>query len=97
MSSVIDQVKKHIDDMIWSGSDAGSLFNLDDYQLRSRSPKNSKSRYALITDILNYDCEGKKLIDEVDEANVENLYDECLLHMANHPTRDFPGGGPLGQ
>ena len=95
MSSVIDQVKKHIDDMIWSSSDAGSLFNLDDYQLRSRSPKNSKSRYALITDILNYDCEGKRLIDEVDEANVENLYNECLLHMANHPARDFPGGGPF--
>ena len=95
MSSVIDQVKKHIDDMIWSGSDAGSLFNLDDYQLRSRSAKNSKSRYGLITDILNYDQGGKRLIDEVNEEHLENLYDECLLYMANHPTRDFPDGGPF--
>ena len=95
MNSVIDQVKKHIEEVVFPRSGCKSLFSIYDYQLRSRSAKNSKSRYGLITDILNYDQGGKRLIDEVNEEHLENLYDECLLYMANHPTRDFPDGGPF--
>ena len=97
MESEINQVKEQIDAIVWASWPIAvePWLDSDNYQLGSTSPKNKKSRYGLIHDILHYGDEGERIIDSIDEKNLQQLYDNCMLHMANHPTNDFPGGGPL--
>ena len=86
---IIAEVEAQVDLTLMSDDGWFSRF---DYSFLAKSPKNPKSRYGLIHDILHHGADGKRIIDKINKNNLNYIYEKCMDYIDNHQVRDHPGG-----
>ena len=82
LNSDIVEIRAQMDRVIAGKSDR--LFNISDYNLKSKDRKNMKSIYGLIHNILHHGDDGDRIIDRTRNDNLEYLYEKCVGHVKNH-------------
>ena len=82
LNSDIVEIMAQMDRVIAGKSDR--LFNISDYNLKSKDRKNMKSIYGLIHNILHHGDDGYRIIDRTRNDNLEYLYEKCVGHVKNH-------------
>jgi len=82
LNSDIVEIMAQMDRVIAGKSDR--LFNISDYNLKSKDRKNMKSIYGLIHNILHHGEDGDRIIDRTRNDNLEYLYEKCVGHVKNH-------------
>ena len=82
LNSDIVEIMAQMDRVIAGKSDR--LFNISDYNLKSKDRKNMKSIYGLIHNILHHGDDGDRIIDRTRNDNLEYLYEKCVGHVKNH-------------
>ena len=82
LNSDIVEIMAQMDRVISGKSDR--LFNISDYNLKSKDRKNMKSIYGLIHNILHHGDDGDRIIDRTRNDNLEYLYEKCVGHVKNH-------------
>ena len=82
LNSDIVEVKTQMDRII--GGKADRLFDVSDYNLRSKDRKNMKSVYGLIHNILHHGDDGERIIDRTRNNNLDYFYEKCVAHLKSH-------------
>ena len=82
LNSDIVEVKTQMDRII-SGK-ADRLFDVSDYNLKSKDRKNMKSVYGLIHNILHHGDDGERIIDRTRNDNLDYFYEKCVAHLKSH-------------
>ena len=82
LNSDIVEVKTQMDRII--GGKADRLFDVSDYNLRSKDRKNMKSVYGLIHNILHHGEDGERIIDRTRNNNLDYFYEKCVAHLKSH-------------
>ena len=82
LNSDIVEVIAQMDRIIAGKADR--LFNVSDYNLKSKDRKNMKSVYGLIHNILHHGDDGERIIDRTRNNNLEYLYEKCIIHLKTH-------------
>ncbi|MDA9246160.1 hypothetical protein N9P21_00795 [Rhodobacteraceae bacterium] len=82
LNSDIVEVKTQMDRIIAGKADR--LFDVSDYNLRSKDRKNMKSVYGLIHNILHHGEDGERIIDRTRNNNLDYFYEKCVAHLKSH-------------
>ena len=82
LNSDIVEVKTQMDRII--GGKADRLFDVSDYNLRSKDRKNMKSVYGLIHNILHHGDDGERIIDRTRNNNLDYFYEKCVAHLKSN-------------
>jgi|TARA_B100001094_G_C17682937_1_gene554299 hypothetical protein len=82
LNSDIVEVKTQMDRII--GGKADRLFDVSDYNLKSKDRKNMKSVYGLIHNILHHGDDGERIIDRTRNNNLDYFYEKCVAHLKSH-------------
>ena len=82
LNSDIVEVKNQMDRII--GGKADRLFDVSDYNLKSKDRKNMKSVYGLIHNILHHGDDGERIIDRTRNNNLDYFYEKCVAHLKSH-------------
>jgi hypothetical protein len=82
LNSDIVEVTAQMDRIIAGKADR--LFNVSDYNLKSKDRKNMKSVYGLIHNILHHGDDGERIIDRTRNNNLEYLYEKCIIHFKTY-------------
>ena len=82
LNSDIVEVKTQMDRII--GGKADRLFDVSDYNLKSKDHKNMKSVYGLIHNILHHGDDGERIIDRTRNNNLDYFYEKCVAHLKSH-------------
>ena len=82
LNSDIVEVLVQMETIIAGNSDR--LFDVSDYNLKSKDRKNMKSVYGLIHNILHHGDDGERIIDRTRNNNLEYLYEKCIIHLKTH-------------
>lgn len=82
LNSDIVEVKTQMDRII--GGKADRLFDVSDYNLKSKDRKNMKSVYGLIHNILHHGEDGERIIDRTRNNNLDYFYEKCVAHLKSH-------------
>ena len=82
LNSDIVEVKTQMDRNIAGKADR--LFDVSDYNLRSKDRKNMKSVYGLIHNILHHGEDGARIIDRTRNNNLDYFYEKCVAHLKSH-------------
>jgi len=82
LNSDIVEVKTQMDRII--GGKADRLFDVSDYNLKSKDRKNMKSVYGLIYNILHHGDDGERIIDRTRNNNLDYFYEKCVAHLKSH-------------
>tara|TARA_B110000444_G_C18665874_1_gene512911 strand:+ start:450 stop:707 length:258 start_codon:yes stop_codon:yes gene_type:complete len=82
LNSDIVEVKTQMDRIIAGKADR--LFDVSDYNLRSKDRKNMKSVYGLIHNILHHGDDGERIIDRTRNNNLDYFYEKCVAHLKSH-------------
>jgi hypothetical protein len=82
LNSDIVEVLVQMDRIIAGKADR--LFNVSDYNLKSKDRKNMKSVYGLIHNILHHGDDGERIINRTRNNNLEYLYEKCIIHFKTY-------------
>ena len=82
LNSDIVEVKTQMDRIIAGKADR--LFDVSDYNLKSKDRKNMKSVYGLIHNILHHGDDGERIIDRTRNNNLDYFYEKCVAHLKSH-------------
>ena len=82
LNSDIVEVKTQMDRIIAGKADR--LFDVSDYNLRSKDRKNMKSVYGLIHNILHHGDDGERIIDRTRNNNLDYFYEKCVAHLKSN-------------
>ena len=82
LNSDIVEVKTQMDRIIAGKADR--LFDVSDYNLKSKDRKNMKSVYGLIHNILHHGEDGERIIDRTRNNNLDYFYEKCVAHLKSH-------------
>ena len=82
LNSDIVEVKTQMDRII--GGKADRLFDVSDYNLKSKDRKNMKSVYGLIHNILHHGDDGERIIDRTRNNNLDYFYEKCVAHLKSN-------------